>query len=598
MKTFYRLARNDFRHHMTRIVHEKLDMDALWTEPIVGQKESVRHSMESCWRSTLMNMLWPGVVQELERVIVENFSPRARAIPPHLRRSLEKQLLASAILADSYVKDPKVLFVTRWQPLLKRFAGDHSYQLLYTPFQILLRCFTAIVVATVRGFMQGFLLVGAHSLHVMFLALVMPYKNRLRNMKQLAVACLHTFVILVASIGREVVASAEINHAATEFTLVLVLFLTGAVELISPVLGCMRAWIGMVCLAVQSTPDKYFVGATRTRSALFLHPRALRTHKTPGQRLREYASMLERQKTLRANVNEGWVYAGRDGMSFQDMIDAIQKWMTEHVVPCIIACCCARAEEFCAEHMKSEEALRDIQISETVNGFLALSKERFAAVMLETALRVLPDKDEAVHLLENHIRAAEMARKRSEQRAKRRKKKGAQALETRGLPEVVDGVRSARQATPVPPWVDARAKKHARKRVLRKAWQVTEFLWEKAQRALKGQILTQLPGAMLDVEGVVKEERWQFEISEAELLAREDDERMKKQDKNELENDQNDEGDKLLQKVKQRLDKVKDKVKGLKQSVSFSRRKSPAQRQRKRKDLNGGANGEIGRAHV
>eukprot|EP00961_Rhodomonas_salina_P304430 3941593-Rhodomonas_salina.3 len=28
-----------------------------------------------------------------------------------------------------------------------------------------------------------------------------------------AVACLHTFVILVASIGREVVASAEINHA-------------------------------------------------------------------------------------------------------------------------------------------------------------------------------------------------------------------------------------------------------------------------------------------------------------------------------------------------------------------------------------------------
>lgn len=83
-------------------------------------------------------------------MIVENFSPRARAIPPHLRRSLEKQLLASAILADSYVKDPKVLFVTRWQPLLKRFAGDHSYQLLYTPFQILLRCFTAIVVATVR----------------------------------------------------------------------------------------------------------------------------------------------------------------------------------------------------------------------------------------------------------------------------------------------------------------------------------------------------------------------------------------------------------------------------------------------------------------
>ena len=127
----------------------------------------------------------------------QGFEPRARRVPEHLRESLERQLAAVAIRSETQIKDAKALFITRWQPLIKRFAGDHKLQLLYTPLHITLRCFTAIVIASARGFAQGFLLMGAHSVHVAFLAIVMPYKNRLRNIKQLAVASLHAFVILL-----------------------------------------------------------------------------------------------------------------------------------------------------------------------------------------------------------------------------------------------------------------------------------------------------------------------------------------------------------------------------------------------------------------
>ena len=59
MSVFLKEGRANFKHHIHRIVDEKLDAERLLIDSLPEENELL--SMKRCWQIVLMKILWPGI---------------------------------------------------------------------------------------------------------------------------------------------------------------------------------------------------------------------------------------------------------------------------------------------------------------------------------------------------------------------------------------------------------------------------------------------------------------------------------------------------------------------------------------------------------
>ena len=465
------------------------------------------------WSESATEVLWPGNQDCYRRAIYEGEQPDSVPVSSAVRSYLTKSLQNIKGAAKTDFADPEGKFLQVYRGLYKRFAGSSDWQVHYLSINLAVRFSTALILSLFSGVWQSFVLVIINSFDLAVLVGFSPYKNRLQNAKQLLQTCLRTFVLLMSfmRVPREGV---ENNEAANEATFVVILLTSVVIDSISPIIGSVRGLIGIFFVVLRlhrrervmahlktSAVVRFFIGVQRNRTSVYLRPFGYKRSSKHWNERRMTKRAKRQIKKVHDNVEEIMNDDDPDNdfdetqleaiksTDYEDWKDAIalQKWISVHIYPRVVAMGVEVAGRFCANHLGTEEAHEDLFRAETVDNFLLLCKEHFFKVMMENMLLVLPAIKVTSDLCEEPNRPL--------------------------IPEM----RETRQPRPPPPWFRPRTRKTAQLLLSKHAWHVAEECWKKVTPALKGQLLTWEPGSSLDEHERLLPQRYEFGMTEAEV---------------------------------------------------------------------------------
>lgn len=399
----------------------------------------VEPAVQKLWAETATNLMWPAHEDCYRQAIVFGITPGEVTISNDVRETISASLAQIKNVAQTEYNDSSGSFALGHRALYKRFAGNSAYQIHFMSVQIMVHFLHAFVLGAVSGPLQCSVAACLHAINVVFLVFFRPFKNRLQNLKQLCQATARTFILVLALMNSPR-PGLESHPAANQAAVVSILMVSLGMDAVSPVLGSLRALIGLILVCCQlqkrktkymsrSAPlsriFKYLIGEQRHRSSMYLRPlglkRATRTWETLGKKVKlehETQKLIRslseepsgsqslyalEDKTAQEEVNvvlQSWREATEQGLAqVQDAV-ALEKWLGVHILPRVVALAADASQDFCASHLASDDALADLGTANCIQTFLALTKEHFLRRMLTRLLLVVPNAQDSQHLLD------------------------------------------------------------------------------------------------------------------------------------------------------------------------------------------------------
>uniref|UniRef100_A0A7S4KSM4 Uncharacterized protein n=1 Tax=Guillardia theta TaxID=55529 RepID=A0A7S4KSM4_GUITH len=460
------------------------------------------------WTEFATDLLWPSNYDAYYRTVYSDWDPDIVHVNESVLVSLKETLCRLKEGSQIVIVDPDNKFALRYRAVFRRYAGGHPLQYYYVVIFLLTRIGTGACAGALNGWEQGVVLVLVNIPCVVLLAAKRPYKNRLQNLKQLVTASMRLYLLLLSCylIQHEPsYVSTESNPAANEATFIIILVICAAIEAVSPILGCIRAYMAILLVItglmdrLQAKSDwslisRWLLGAMRTRTALYLNAKGLKRQNLPWSVIRNRYRSLQLASITPRSLRSHEMPAeeeSRENMDFAEDAEAIRKWLSIYVLPRMIAVGTFTANSFASIYLGTEDAMEDLRLSSCSETFLLRVKERFYREMLQATLKVLPTVEEA-ELITKSVR-------------------------------LVPNLRVSMQPRPTPPWLKDTDRKIAQLLLTEKALKLVDITWVNVEQAVRGQLISRKPGVTTDEDGVVNKEcQFQFGISEQDLNAREE----------------------------------------------------------------------------